>query len=148
MIKLCTGDILQAQTEAIVIPVNTVGVMGRGLAKQFKDKYPYAYNVYLGYCKLKKLKPGGIVIANSQNGYYAIMMATKDHWRQPSKMEWIIEGLKNLNNHINNPHRVGPLKSIAIPKIGCGLGGLKWDIVKPLIFAAIGTSKCEVSIYE
>jgi len=150
MIKLCTGDILKANTKAIVIPVNCAGVMGKGLAKQFKDKYPSAYHIYKARCDGITLKPGGLITVNafrstfSHADFLAIMLATKSHWRQPSKLEWIIDGVNNLREYIDKTE----LASIAMPKIGCGYGGLRWKVVKPIIFAGIGLSSCEVHIYE
>ena len=155
MIKYCTGDILKAETKAIVIPVNCVGIMGRGLAKQFKEKYSEAYSVYRRRCDDKVLGPGGLIAIGVHRGppsggpgpydnLLAIMLATKNHWRQPSKLEWIIEGMKNLNEYIEKTK----LESVALPKVGCGHGGLSWLTVRPIVFAAIGLTKCEVHLYE
>lgn len=156
MIKRKKGDILQSDATHIVIPVNCVGVMGKGLAHQFKKMHPGVYERYKYKCRKEMLKPGGVIF--EQVGYrpgivyssdrsfaqVAILAATKNHWRNPSELHWIIEILKALGQHIDEGH----IDSLAVPRIGCGHGGLRWSVVKPLIFATLGTKPIEVQIYE
>jgi O-acetyl-ADP-ribose deacetylase (regulator of RNase III) len=112
--------------EAWVNPVNTEGVMGAGLAKQFKIKFPDMFKDYENKCK-SGLKIGEIHIwDNGKDPKYILNFPTKDKWKNPSKMEFITKGLKGLAMAIND---LG-IKSIAIPAIGCGLGGLDFEDVK------------------
>jgi len=150
------GDILTTDADAFVVPVNCVGVMGKGLAHQFKNQYNAAYERYKYVCRRKELEPGKVVVQRvhvpSITGRhtdpflmrYAIMLATKNHWRNPSELHWIIEGLKSINEVIDQYN----IPSIAIPKIGCGYGGLRWTVVKPLVFATLGLKQIEVQIYQ
>ena len=156
MIKQKKGDILQSDAVCIVIPVNSVGVMGKGLAHQFKKAYPGVYERYKYACRKNVITPGSITF--EQMGYrsgvkaydanaipqVAILAATKNHWRNPSELHWIIEILKNLGTAIDE----GKIQSLAVPRIGCGHGGLRWAVVKPLVFATLGTKPIEVQIYE
>jgi len=153
MIKLMKGDILQSNAMGIVIPINCVGVMGKGLAHQFKTAHPDAYEKYKYKCRKKLITPGSITFEPigcrlgapiGESSRVAILAATKNHWRNPSELHWIIEILKNLSDYIDE----GRIQSLAIPRIGCCYGGLRWSIVKPLIFATLGTKPIEVQLYE
>lgn len=126
------GNIFESNTEAIVNTVNCVGVMGKGLALQFKKKYPENFMAYKNACDLGQVKVGKMFVykANTLFGNkYIINFPTKKHWRNPSKLEYIVAGLDDLIEIIKS----NEIKSIAIPPLGCGLGGLDWVIVKRLI---------------
>jgi len=135
MIRFIKGDILSSTSEALVNPVNCVGVMGAGLAKSFKDKYnditDYFMSNYIFSCKSGYLKPGKILVhfLHSTPVHYIINFPTKDHFNDPSKLSYISDGLDSLSSIIDSYN----IKSISIPKLGCGLGGLKWNDVKSLI---------------
>lgn len=154
MIKLMKGDILSTEAESFVVPVNCVGVMGKGLAHQFRKEHNNAYERYKYACRNKHLEPGKVLVqriskrAGARGNPYeyktVLLLATKNHWRNPSELHWIIEGLKSISTVIDE----SGLKSIAIPKIGCGYGGLRWSVVKPLIFASLGLKQIEVQIYQ
>lgn len=128
MIEYCTGSIFDSGCEALVNPVNCVGVMGAGLAKQFKERFPFAYQAYKSLCEDGYLEPGGTMYC-TDNGVKIIALATKDHWKDNSELEFISEGLYDLSRWLNSSE----IHSIAIPALGCGLGGLDWNDVKPLI---------------
>ena len=128
MIRIVDGNIFEADTQGVVNPVNCVGVMGAGLAKKFANFYPEMEAEYKEMCKEGKLKPGKIfvwVIDTYDELLYIFNFPTKDHWKDPSKMEYIRKGTSALIRTMKE-HEV---HSVAIPAIGCGLGGLKWDDV-------------------
>ena len=132
MINFTTGNIFESNNHAIVNTVNTVGVMGKGIALKFKTLYPDNYNYYRSVCDARKLKPGSILPFENKglfDSLWIINFATKNHWRNPSKLEWIVNGLKELNTFlIQHPE----IKSISIPGLGTSNGGLSWDDVGPL----------------
>lgn len=137
MIELKQGDLLSAETEAIVNTVNTVGVMGKGIALQFKKAYPEMFKSYQIACKENKVMPGKMFIyeRNVMFGpHYIINFPTKRHWKNPSRIEDIREGLKALAADIK---RLG-IKSIALPPLGCGHGGLNWNEVYQMIQDELG----------
>lgn len=121
-------------TEAIVNTVNTEGVMGKGLALEFKLKYPQMYLDYRSACRNGRLKTGQIhsFRIGEWNPQWCLNFPTKTLWRLPSKIEYITEGLKALEETVNRLQ----IKSIAIPKLGCSLGGLSWPQVHEEIVSA------------
>jgi len=126
------GDLLSSDVEAIVNTVNCVGVMGRGIALQFKKKFPDNFKFYENACKNNEVVLGKMLVFQTDelfNPKYIINFPTKKHWRGKSKIEDIELGLDDLLNAIQKYD----IKSIAIPPLGCGLGGLDWSVVKPLI---------------
>ncbi|MBK8015057.1 MAG: macro domain-containing protein [Deltaproteobacteria bacterium] len=133
------GNILRADTEAIVNTVNCVGFMGRGIAAQFKREFPANFKAYEAACKRKEVVPGRMfVFATGQltNPRFILNFPTKRHWRGKSRIEDIESGLVALVSEV----KARGIKSIAIPPLGCGLGGLDWRDVRPLIehaFAAL-----------
>jgi O-acetyl-ADP-ribose deacetylase (regulator of RNase III) len=132
MIRYTTGNLLQANVEALVNTVNTVGVMGKGIALQFKEKFSENYKLYKKAADAKQLNTGKmfIVPTGRMDGIkWIINFPTKKHWRYPSKIEFITDGLDDMLNVIAEKN----IKSIALPPLGCGNGGLEWEIVKPII---------------
>ena len=132
MIQLQKGDILKADAEALVNTVNCVGVMGRGIALQFKKAYPDNFKKYKTACDQKEVRPGHMFIfetGNMFNPRYIINFSTKRHWRGKSHIENIESGLKALADEVRKHN----IRSIAIPLLGCGLGGLDWNIVRSMI---------------
>lgn len=132
MITVGKGSIFDSGADAIVNAVNCVGVMGGGLAKAFKDRFPHMNEQYEVKCKLGLLKPGqlDIYIINS-TPKYIINFPTKDDWRNPSLLDYIYQGRAEL---LFTAWK-WKMNSIAIPALGCGLGGLSWDEVKPVLLA-------------
>lgn len=127
-----TGDIFSSTAEVIVNPVNCVGVSGAGLAAQFKDKYPDNYAVYRNACQSGILKIGSILYY--QYGSRKIInFPTKLHWKNPSQLEYIDAGLQDLCRIVKEYH----ITSLAIPPLGCGLGGLQWRDVESRIDHAL-----------
>jgi O-acetyl-ADP-ribose deacetylase (regulator of RNase III)/uncharacterized protein YwgA len=148
MIKYLTGDMLKSDAEALVNTVNTVGVMGKGIALQFKEAFPYNNKVYVQACKNKELLTGNLLAVSDSNLLYGkkliINFPTKTHWRQPSKYEYIEQGLESLKALLKEKN----IKSIAIPPLGAGNGGLDWEKVKPMITMALDNLPVDIQIYE
>jgi O-acetyl-ADP-ribose deacetylase (regulator of RNase III) len=148
MIQRTRGDILAADAEALVNTVNCVGVMGRGIALQFRKAFPENYEAYKAVCDRKELQPGRMFVqalGQLTNPRYVINFPTKDHWKGKSRLKDIESGLVAL---VDEVRRLG-IHSIAIPPLGCGLGGLDWLDVRPRIeqaFAAL--PEVEVMLYE
>lgn len=132
MFEITTGDILRADAEALVNTVNCVGVMGRGIALQFKKAFPDNFKAYKSACDAKELKPGTMLVVNLnrlQNPRFVINFPTKRHWKGKSRIEDIESGLVALVDEV----RSRGIESVAIPPLGCGLGGLDWNVVRPMI---------------
>ena len=134
MIEYKQGNLLEEETEALVNTVNCVGVMGKGLALQFKGAFPENFQNYKQACEAQKVQPGKMFITSTDKTFprYIINFPTKRHWRGKSRIEDIEAGLKALVVEVERLN----IKSIAIPPLGCGHGGLSWTVVKPLIIAA------------
>jgi O-acetyl-ADP-ribose deacetylase (regulator of RNase III) len=147
MIRYTQGNLLTADVEAVVNTVNTVGVSGKGIALMFKEAYPENFRAYEAASKAGKIDAGGLFITERHDMLgprYIINFATKKHWRQPSRLEWIASGLSLLKKEIADR----AIRSIAVPPLGAGNGGLDWSAVKPLISATLDDLDCEVIVYE
>lgn len=132
MIKYVTGNILHEQSDAIVNTVNTVGVMGKGLALQFKKAFPLNFEAYKSACDSQSFSVGDVLSVSLQSlnpPYYIINFPTKAHWKGKSKLEFIDTGLDALVSEVQKLD----LKSVSLPALGSGLGGLDWEQVKSLI---------------
>jgi len=135
MIDEGKGNLLDADVEALVNTVNTVGVMGKGVALQFKIAYPQMFKEYQKACKKGQVNIGKMFVYHNStisNPKYIINFPTKMHWKQDSDIKFIREGLKSLIEEIKS----NDIKSIALPPLGCGMGGLNWIEVLPLIHQA------------
>jgi O-acetyl-ADP-ribose deacetylase (regulator of RNase III) len=148
MIEFTTGDILRADAEAVVNTVNCVGIMGRGIALQFKNAFPANFKAYEAACAREQVQPGRMFVFETGtlgNPKFIINFPTKRHWRGKSRMEDIDSGLKAL---VEEVRRRG-IRSIAIPPLGSGLGGLDWADVRPRIEAALrGVNDLHVIVFE
>ena len=142
---ISNGDIFNSKCEALVNPVNTKGVMGKGLALAFKNKYPAHFANYQRACKSGEMTTEKVLAYQEINGPMIICLATKDDWRDSSKIEYVSAGLDDLVKQI----KALGVRSIAIPKLGCGLGGLDWNKVRPLIVEKLSSlDGINVEIYE
>ena len=148
MMEYRSGDILAADVEALVNTVNCVGVMGRGIALQFKNVFPANFRAYEAACRLGEVQPGRMFVYDTQGltyPRYIVNFPTKRHWRGKSRMEDIESGLVALVEEI----RARGIRSIAIPPLGSGLGGLSWLDVRPRIAQALeGLSDLRVVVFE
>ncbi len=147
MIRYTSGDILQSEADALVNTVNCVGVMGRGIALQFKKAFPRNFEEYKLACDRGNVVPGQMFITE-RNALTAprfiVNFPTKRHWRGKSRIEDIESGLQALKRQINE---LG-IKSIAIPPLGSGLGGLNWPDVRAMIEASLSDVDAEVIVFE
>lgn len=133
-LEVGTGSLLTAEVDALVNTVNVEGVMGKGLALQFKRAFPAVFAAYAQACKRGEVVVGRMhVVELPGSPRFVINFPTKKQWRQPSKLEYVESGLVDL---VATIRRLG-IQSIAIPPLGCGLGGLDWAIVRPQIVAAL-----------
>ena len=148
MIEFRTGDILRADTEALVNTVNCVGIMGRGIALQFKNAFPENFHAYADACARGEVQPGRMFVFEiGELGYprWIINFPTKRHWRGKSRMEDVEIGLQALVDVI----REKGIRSIAIPPLGSGLGGLAWSEVRSRIEAALRSlTDVQIVVYE
>jgi O-acetyl-ADP-ribose deacetylase (regulator of RNase III) len=148
MIELCRGNLLEAPAEALVNTVNTVGVMGKGIALQFRQAYPEMFRVYAKACKAGDVRLGKIHVFDrggmTGGPRWIINFPTKKHWRAASHLGDVESGLVDL---VVTIRRLG-LRSIAIPPLGCGHGGLDWNDVRPRIESALAElSDVRVMLY-
>lgn len=148
MINYTKGNIIQADVEALVNTVNTVGIMGKGIALAFKKAFPNNFKIYKQLCEDKKFDIGDLLITNTglTRPKFIVNFPTKNHWRSRSKIEFIEIGMKELVKEIKERQ----IKSIAIPPLGCGNGGLNWNEVKTVILRELEEvgNDVEVIIYE
>lgn len=147
MITFTQGNLLEARAEALVNTVNAVGVMGKGIALMFKERFPENFRRYVAACKAKEVRTGTMFVtevSELDGPRWIVNFPTKQHWRGSSRMEWITEGLRDLRRFLVE-NRV---KSIAIPPLGAGNGGLDWREVRPQIEAALGDLDVEVLVFE
>jgi O-acetyl-ADP-ribose deacetylase (regulator of RNase III) len=142
------GNLLTANTQALVNTVNTVGVMGKGIALQFKDTFAENYRIYAAACKRKDFHVGDLLVVkeNTMDGEKIIInFPTKTEWFLKSKYEYIEKGLEKLAEVIKEYQ----ITSIAIPPLGCGNGGLKWEKVKPMIEKYLGhLTDVDIQVFE
>lgn len=148
MTRYTQGNLLEARAEALVNTVNTVGVMGKGIALMFRDRFADNYQRYVGACRAGEVRTGRMFVTEPHEldgPRWIVNFPTKQHWRAPSKLEWIVEGLQDLRRFIVE----NGVKSIAIPPLGAGNGGLEWVDVKPHIEEALGNLEgVDVLVFE
>ncbi len=148
MMKFLQGNLLDAPTEALVNTVNTVGVMGKGIALMFKEAFPENFRAYEDAIKRNEVRIGHMFVTENrafEGPKWLINFPTKKHWRQPSKLEWIVDGLKDLRRVIEDKG----IHSIALPPLGCGNGGLDWSDVRPEIEGVFkGLKDVDVWVFE
>ena len=148
MIKFKQGNLFQDSAQALVNPVNCVGVMGKGIALQFKEKFPDNFTEYSRACRQSRVQPGRMFVFNTyrpQAHRYIINFPTKRHWREPSYILDIEAGTADLAREI----RDRKIESIAIPALGSGLGGLNWKRVRAILESGLGNlENVKITIYE
>lgn len=156
---ICSGNIFSSKCNAIVNPVNCVGVAGAGLAKQFKNRYPHMFWEYKTDCEKGLYTPGMIVVYRAYpehyslgNPKYIINFSTKGHWKDKSKLSYIQGGMTHLEEYLYgdwNAHNFEEsIKSVALPALGCGLGGLNKKDVFPIMEKCLELLDIRVEIYN
>ena len=136
-IEYATGDLMEADVYALVNPVNCVGVMGKGLALQFKRAYPGNYDAYVKACRRGEVRPGRMFTyetGKAEGPRLIVNFPTKRHWRDRSRIEDVEAGLRGLVWEI----ATRGIRSVALPAVGCGLGGLEWPEVRERIESTLG----------
>lgn len=141
--KTLVGDIFKSDAQTLVNTVNCVGVMGKGLALEFKKRFPEMYEDYAERCKYGKVRLGKPYIFKRLIKPWILLFPTKDHWRSVSKLSDIEEGLKYLEKH----YKEWGISSLAVPPLGCGLGELNWQIVGPTLYRHIRKLEIPVQLY-
>ena len=144
MILNMRGDIFQSSAEALVNPVNTVGVMGAGLALEFKKQFPNNFILYQKACAKGLVKTGEMFITKFDNYPYIVNFPTKQHWKNPSKAEWIEEGCVDLLKQLETLE----IAHVALPMLGCGLGGLQKEQVKSILDHHFTNTVVRVELYS
>lgn len=148
MVSFTQGNLLEADVEAVVNTVNTQGIMGKGIALMFKDRFPANFEAYAHACKRKEVRIGKMFVTKREELFgpaWIINFPTKTHWRVNTRLEWVKEGLHDLVRVIKQEK----IRSIAVPPLGCGNGGLEWAVVRPLIVDALeGVEGLDAIVYE
>ena len=126
--EIVNGSVFDQGCAALVNPVNTMGVMGAGLALEFKTRFPINFTLYAEACRKGEVKAGKVFMAKA-GSVWIVNFPTKKHFRDPSRMEWIEDGLDDLVEALSGRS----IHSVALPALGCGLGGLKWKDVRPVM---------------
>jgi O-acetyl-ADP-ribose deacetylase (regulator of RNase III) len=143
-VTITQGDIFTATTDVITNPVNCVGVMGKGLALEFKSRYPDLLHKYQTACETGTLRVGRAVLVRQPTGPHIVLFPTKHHWRDRSSEDEILAGVRMLAQQVS---RWG-IGSIAIPALGCGLGGLNWGLFKATLVEELERVPADVMLYE
>ena len=149
MVRFTDGNLFDADVEALVNAVNTVGVMGKGIALAFKTAFPENFRAYATACRAGEVEVGRMFVTERRDiadgPRWIVNFPTKQHWRDPSRIEWIEAGLADLRTFLVQ-RRVG---SIALPALGSGNGGLEWGLVEPLIGEALSSLEgTDVIVYR
>ena len=136
MIRYSQGNLLEADVQALVNTVNTVGIMGKGIALMFKEAFPENFRLYAAACKRGEVEVGRMFVTESSSlagPRWIINFPTKRHWRDRTQIAWIRQGLDDLKSVLQDKG----IRTVALPPLGCGNGGLEWSTVRPLIEQAL-----------
>lgn len=142
MIRYIEGDMFSSPAQVLVNTVNTVGVMGKGLALEFKNQYARMFAYYKGLCEKHRLMVGKLMLWYAPD-HWILQFPTKEHWKDPSKLEYIEKGLMTFTRKYADYN----ISSIAFPKLGCGNGNLQWSEVKPLMEKYLKELPIDIYIY-
>jgi len=137
MVTYTQGNLLEADVDAVVNTVNTVGIMGKGIALMFKEQFPRNFEAYSRACDTGEVQIGKMFVTENKELFgprWIINFPTKTHWRVNTKIEWVEDGLRDLVRVIREKN----ISSVAVPPLGCGNGGLNWQDVRPLVEEAFG----------
>lgn len=137
------GDIFKCQAQTLVCPVNTVGVMGNGLARAFRDRFEGLYEAFQKACENGTFSNCGFFLYHFSDTRKILCFPTKRHWKNDSRIEWIDKGLERI---VKDYERLG-ITSLAVPPLGCGKGNLKWEDVRPLIYHHLDPIDIKVGVF-
>jgi O-acetyl-ADP-ribose deacetylase (regulator of RNase III)/uncharacterized protein YwgA len=143
MVKILIGDLFSSKAQTLVNTVNCVGVMGKGVALEFKKRFPEMFKDYEQRCKRREVKLGRPYIYKSLVPPWVLNFPTKDDWRSVANLQAIIEGLKYLLQH----YKEWGITSLAVPPLGCGQGQLEWRVVGPTLYRYLGKIDIPVELY-
>lgn len=141
--KILIGNMFDSTKQTLVNTVNCVGVMGKGVALEFKKRFPAMYSEYVELCAQNKIHPGEPYLYSDLTGASVLLFPTKDHWRSPSRLQYITDGLDWFVKHYQE---LG-ITSISFPPLGCGNGGLSWDMVGPVMYHKLKNLPIDIEIY-
>jgi O-acetyl-ADP-ribose deacetylase (regulator of RNase III) len=147
MITFTQGNLLDSRAEALVNTVNTVGVMGKGIALMFKERFTENFRRYAAACKANEVQTGKMFVTSVHEldgPRWIVNFPTKQHWRAPSRIEWVVEGLHDLRRFLIEQQ----VKSVAIPPLGAGNGGLDWIKVREQIERVLGDLDIDILVFE
>lgn len=142
-IRLVQGNLLKSQRHTLTNTVNCVGVMGKGIALDFRKAYPDMFDDYVRRCDARQVQPGQPYLYELSDGRAICNFPTKSHWRSGSRLEWVDSGLELLRANLQS----WGVQSLALPPLGCGHGGLDWDDVEPLIRRHLEDVEIPVDVY-
>lgn len=143
-IEHTNSDMFESGAEALVNPVNTEGIMGKGLALEFRRRYPTAAGQYVRACEERRFGIGDVLVTPPDvRAPYILHFPTKTTWRKPSRLPYIVSGLSALRQALID----NLISSVAVPALGCGEGGLKWEDVRPLLFEWLPIPNVVIHIY-
>ncbi len=143
MITVRVGNLFDSKAQTLVNTVNCVGVMGKGIALEFKVRFPKMYQDYEERCRAKQVKLGQPYLFKDLVGPWVLNFPTKDHWRSVSRLQDIIAGLEYLERH----YRAWGITSLAVPPLGCGHGGLEWRVVGPTLYRHLSELDIPVELF-
>jgi O-acetyl-ADP-ribose deacetylase (regulator of RNase III)/uncharacterized protein YwgA len=143
MVRIRTGDLLESDAQTLVNTVNCVGIMGKGIALDFKKRFPEMFEDYVGRCKRGDVRLGEPYLYRYLTPPWVLNFPTKDHWRSHARLDDIVRGLKFLISH----YREWGITSLAVPPLGCGNGQLEWAIVGPTLYRYLGQLAVPVDLY-
>jgi O-acetyl-ADP-ribose deacetylase (regulator of RNase III)/uncharacterized protein YwgA len=143
MVKVIMGDMFKSKAQTLVNTVNCVGVMGKGVALEFKKRFPHMFEDYVRRCEAKQVRLGRPYLFKRTFTPWILNFPTKDHWRSVSRLQDIIEGLRYLQQH----YKEWGITSLAVPPLGCGHGGLEWRVVGPTLYRHLKALDIPVELY-
>jgi O-acetyl-ADP-ribose deacetylase (regulator of RNase III)/uncharacterized protein YwgA len=143
MVKVLMGDILKSKAQTLVNTVNCVGIMGKGIALEFKEQFPDMFDDYVARCNRNKVRLGKPYLYKRLTPPWILNFPTKGHWRSVSRIEDIVKGLKYLFQH----YKEWRITSLAVPPLGCGQGQLEWKIVGPTLYRCLNQLDIPVELY-
>jgi O-acetyl-ADP-ribose deacetylase (regulator of RNase III) len=143
MIQFMHGNMFDVRADILVNPVNCVGVMGKGLALEFKRRWPEMFQAYRTACSQGRIRPGKVHVWCRDA--WIVNVPTKNDWREPSKYEYVRAGLMALREYVDT---LSYAPSIAVPALGCGNGGLDWMCVKPMMADTLGSLPNTIYVFE